>query len=188
MTIYAFTRDAGPADWPALAREFKIGDRVHRYQGHDLGLTTGDRRLAGVETIACTLDGTEPFFTVPADWLRDVTHRDAVVAALKANFFLEGNGHSITKPDFYTKNGFPEEFVNGVACDHKSDGSLRGTIFDDNGNPIRKVRGVYNLDMLRRVAGLIGADQFPPMTGRGFQAQALVINIKAKLAEITETA
>jgi hypothetical protein len=67
---YVFAQNAGPEDWVALPRQFKQGDTVHRFTGYDYGCARDDMQYAGVSSIACTLDGNPPFFTVPAKFLR----------------------------------------------------------------------------------------------------------------------
>jgi hypothetical protein len=71
QTYYVFSRDAGPEDWRALPRMFKMGDQVRRFTGHDYGLARDDMMYLGVETISCTEDedGGTPSFTVPCDYL-----------------------------------------------------------------------------------------------------------------------
>lgn len=70
-TIYKFTQDVGPNEWHPLPREFKVGDVVHRYSGYDYGCARDDWTMGKRSTIACSLDGGIPFFTVPVEWLQD---------------------------------------------------------------------------------------------------------------------
>ena len=70
MTEMTFNRACGPKDWSPLPRQFDAGDTVLRYPGYDYGCCADDRRLVGIETIACCLKPEGPFFTVPVDWLR----------------------------------------------------------------------------------------------------------------------
>lgn len=69
MTDLVFIRDAGPEDWSALPRKFVMGEIVQKFVGHTYGLDRDDMMYFGVETIPCTCDGREGFFTVPVDYL-----------------------------------------------------------------------------------------------------------------------
>lgn len=97
--------------------------------------------------------------------------------ALRKNFFLEGDGHGVYEPEFYIRNGFPEEFVQSLVHKHGGGSHFKEQI---DGDPNKIITGVYNLDMLYRVASLLGAKGSTKM-GRGFQARELVENIKAVL-------
>lgn len=68
---YFFRRMVGPTDWRALPRVFKAGEIVERFSGHTYGLDREDMMYLGVETIPCTTDGNEGFFTVPVTMLED---------------------------------------------------------------------------------------------------------------------
>lgn len=69
---YYFVTDI-PADrWPALPRDFKMGDEVELYTGHTYGLDRDDFIWLGISTVACTEgDPKTPFFTVPVTMLVD---------------------------------------------------------------------------------------------------------------------
>ena len=64
-----FIRDAGPEDWRALPRKFVMGEIVQKFVGHTYGLDRDDMIFLGKETIPCTCEGSEGFFTVPVEFL-----------------------------------------------------------------------------------------------------------------------
>ena len=72
MARYRFTRDVRCDEWPALPRDFAVGEVIHRYTGCDYGCAADDLRFGGVETVACSLDGGTPFFTVPVSLLEEI--------------------------------------------------------------------------------------------------------------------
>lgn len=112
----------------------------------------------------------------------DDFYRVRVVAALKKDFFLEEDGHTIFNAAYYIGRGFPQRFVHKYCRTFESDlgGHPKNNIFDDKMHIIPAVRGVYNLEMLWGVAKLVDADTKIAMevTGRGFMARALCHSIK----------
>jgi len=71
MTTYFFKKPVGPSDWSALPREFQAGEMVEKFSGHTYGLDRDDLIYLDRETIPCTCDGREGFFTVPVEFLED---------------------------------------------------------------------------------------------------------------------
>lgn len=71
MTVYRFSKAVGPKEWSPLPHKFKVGDVVHRYAGYDYGCARDDWTIGKRSTIACSLDGGTPFFTVPVEFLQD---------------------------------------------------------------------------------------------------------------------
>lgn len=67
---FTLSQDLTPSQWPALPRAFKTGEVLHKFTGHDYGCARDDMMYGGHETIACSLDGETPFFTVPVKYLR----------------------------------------------------------------------------------------------------------------------
>ncbi len=64
---YILTRDVTQSECPWLIRDFKNGEVVLPYEGITYGCISGDG-------VACSLDGSEPFFELPenaVDVLRD---------------------------------------------------------------------------------------------------------------------
>lgn len=59
-------------EWCALPHDFKKGDTIFEFTGHDYGCVRDDAVYGGVETVACSLEaGKNPFFTVPCAFLVD---------------------------------------------------------------------------------------------------------------------
>lgn len=68
-TKFSFAKAVGPDDWVALPRPFAAGESVVEFMGQDYGLVRDDLMYADRETVACSLDGEIPFFTVPVEFL-----------------------------------------------------------------------------------------------------------------------
>ena len=68
---FFFKHVADPSDWRALPRRFVAGDMVEKFTGHTYGLDRDDMMYGGQETVACTCEGHEGFFTVPVGFLED---------------------------------------------------------------------------------------------------------------------
>lgn len=101
--------------------------------------------------------------------------------ALDAGIII-GDGHSLYAPEFYEPFFTADElFEARLIQTHKSDGSHKGSIYDDNGAIIDEVQGVYNLNFLYWVSGQLGIEETPRANGRGSQAQELVRFIINKL-------
>jgi hypothetical protein len=68
---YFFKKPVGPSDWSALPRAFLAGEIVEKFMGHTYGLDRDDMMYGDRETIPCTCDGREGFFTVPVEMLEN---------------------------------------------------------------------------------------------------------------------
>jgi hypothetical protein len=86
---------------------------------------------------------------------------------------INGDGHGIYYPHFYTELGYPAEFVEKITTVEKSDGTYKGTIFGPDGNIVPEMVGVYSLNFHYAIAGVFGIDRHMDFNGRGFQAQAV---------------
>ena len=84
------------------------------------------------------------------------------------------SGHDILPADYYEKYFDVSHLVQTF----KSDGTHKGTIFV-NGEPVDELKGVYNLNFVDWLAGMIGLTyrDYGSYGGRGFQAQAIVRSI-----------
>lgn len=58
---------------------------------------------------------------------------------------------------------------------YESDGSFKGSIWDENGKPVKKVRAVYALDVVESVAHALGITS--ELRGRGFRCRGLCADI-----------
>lgn len=70
MIKYVFVRDVLEDEWGPLPQDFKKGDVIYRFSGHDYGCARDDAMYGGRETISCsTAYGVNPFFTVPVEFI-----------------------------------------------------------------------------------------------------------------------
>ena len=86
---------------------------------------------------------------------------------------VNGNGHDIFDEKIYTELGFDCEHL---CQEHTSGESHKETIFDDHGNVLTRVRGIYSLDFHRWLAeqcGLVCGEDYPPQMGRGSEARVI---------------
>ena len=88
---------------------------------------------------------------------------------------IHGDGHSIFPPAFYSTLVEVETLDRaGLVRTFRSDYSNpKTTIFDNAGNPIDSMTGVYNLDVLEWIANLVEVE-YVSMFGRGSQARSIV--------------
>ena len=80
--------------------------------------------------------------------------------------------------------GFDKAFVKKYTVVEKSGKHPKTWIFDSHGNKLKSIEGVYSLDFAYGIARDISADLTGAQSkmGRGFQAQALVIEFKKFIA------
>ena len=97
---------------------------------------------------------------------------------------ITGDGHTIFRPEFYAPHFTEDELRTAQLIQTlESDFSNpKSTIFDNDGNPVEKMDGVYNLNFLYWVAGINGVSNIRECFGRGSQAQAIVEAIQEALA------
>ena len=108
------------------------------------------------------------------------------VAALTENpELLDGDGHAILAPDYYTELGIPAEFLDGLEKTIKSNfKDHKQTIFV-NGEAVKSIKGIYNLDFLYRVASLLGVEHNAMNKyGRGSQAGVICSAVKSALPRL----
>jgi hypothetical protein len=86
---------------------------------------------------------------------------------------INGDGHGIYYPHFYTELGFPVEFIEKITTTEKSDGTYKGTIFGPDGNIVPEMVGVYSLYFHESIADMFDITEHDHMNGRGFRAQAV---------------
>lgn len=97
---------------------------------------------------------------------------------------LDVDPWTIYEPSRFINAGLPESFVNKFVRVFKSDTrDPKSTIFNDDGEVIKQLKGVYALDILWGIAREMGADTSEAETksGRGFIARCLKDAIKEKL-------
>lgn len=86
------------------------------------------------------------------------------------------SGHDIMNDTFYDK--FFD--VSHLVTTFKSDFSDHKSTLFVNGEPVKELKGIYNLSFLYWLAGEIGltSDDYGSYGGRGFQAQAIERSIR----------
>jgi hypothetical protein len=113
--------------------------------------------------------------------------RENLLAALRESRLmletLNGDGHGVYAPEWYTDRGWSAEMISGITFTHRSDGTYKGSIWREDGTMIAEIRGVYSLTFHEAVAEILGITDHEPMNGRGFRAQAVA---RAALAMIRE--
>jgi len=82
-TKFRFAKDVGPDDWVALPRPFAAGEGVVKFTGHDYECVRDDLMYGDRETVACSLDGDNPFFTVPVEFLLTEDGKHPLCAYMK---------------------------------------------------------------------------------------------------------
>ena len=84
--------------------------------------------------------------------------KSLIVKAIKTNLKeLDDSGHAIKDPEYYTDTlGLPKEFVERFIQKHySSKDDPKGMIFNDRGEVLAFLEGVYNLQILRHLASII---------------------------------
>ncbi len=107
----------------------------------------------------------------------DTEFNERVKAALLAGV-IEGDGHTLFAPDHYSPHfGVEELTAAGLVQKHKSNFNYaKSTIFGNDGQPLKALEAVYNLDFLYWIARKVGA-KGSDSNGRGSQAHDLVSHI-----------
>jgi len=97
--------------------------------------------------------------------------KEMVRAGLE-NGAIDGDGHTIVAPSYFKERGFdiPERLEQTQVS-----GSGKHQLFDNDGNAVDKVVGVWCLDFHYWIAGECGLThhEYGSYGGRGFQAQAI---------------
>ena len=108
------------------------------------------------------------------------------VAALTENpELLDGDGHAILAPDYYTELGIPAEFLDGLEKTIKSNFKDHKQTIYVNGEAVKSIKGIYNLDFLYRVASLLGLEHDAMhKDGRGSQAGVSCSAVKSALPRL----
>ena len=96
---------------------------------------------------------------------------------------IVGDGHTIFNPEFYAPHFSEAELRKAkLIHTHKSDTSdYKSTLFGKHGNPIEKLEGIYNLDFLYWLCGVLGIDSNNDYNGRGWQAEELARRIRSHI-------
>ena len=97
----------------------------------------------------------------------------------------DGDGWGIRYVSSYTDIGFHVDYIaNFVSV--VTDEDSKGGLFDNDGNPVKSLKGVWNLTFLRGLCADIGGDTEPggSKMGRGFAAREYGTSIIKRLEEI----
>jgi hypothetical protein len=98
------------------------------------------------------------------------------------DYQLEGDGWSVMKPDFFKEMGFNSEFVDHMT-NRRYSGTGKHALFDNDGNNVEYIDGVYYLDFLEVCAGIIKPGYSCDKIGRGWRARAALDAIKKVAVE-----
>lgn len=91
---------------------------------------------------------------------------------------VNGDGHGLYSVEFYTSKGWDSDFVAPMNRRHVSDGSVKGSMFDGNGNIIAEQVAVYSLDFHERLAVLLDVDGWTQFFGRGTTARFIAEQVR----------
>jgi|TARA_Y100000310_G_scaffold45214_1_gene42171 hypothetical protein len=97
---------------------------------------------------------------------------------------IGGDGWTIFRADAEMFSNLTDEIRERVTRVHKSDGSPKGSLWDDDGGIIPELLGIYALDLMWVLAEEVKADTTIAASkmGRGFASRALADAIVEKLA------
>jgi len=103
---------------------------------------------------------------------------------------IGGDGWTIFRADAEMFSNLTDEIRERVIRVHKSDGTPKGSLWDDDGEMIPELNGIYALDLMWVLAEEVRADTTiaESKMGRGFASRALADAIKEKLAPEKEEA
>ena len=88
------------------------------------------------------------------------------------NGAIDGDGHTIVAPSYFTERGF--DIPKWLEHTQWSGGG-KHQIYDNDGKPVEKIIGVWCLDFHYWIAEQCGltSNEYGSYGGRGFQAQAI---------------
>lgn len=109
--------------------------------------------------------------------LQTPSQREAIRKAVED---IGGDGHSIMRAEFFSDRGIDDEFVQRMSHTYSSDGSYKGSIWNDRGEMLAQSTGVYTLDFLRACHRIFKTPGSSKM-GRGFAARELTEQLLAVL-------
>jgi len=109
----------------------------------------------------------------------NMKYKELVFKALKKNFKgLIDSGHAIEDKAYYVDElGLPEEYVEQfVHRHHSSKDNPKGMIFNEAGERLEYLDGVYNLQILKHMAWMLNRNSKDyedglSSLGRGFEAK-----------------
>ena len=94
---------------------------------------------------------------------------------------INGDGHTIFKPEAFVKAGWPQKLVDEYTKTIQSNlNDPKECIFVE-GKVVKQLKGIYGLVLLDRINSALGLEGSTKL-GRGSQARELTENIKAHFA------
>lgn len=84
---------------------------------------------------------------------------------------INGDGWSIYSPDTFIQLGMTREQLEPYIEVHKSGKSPKEMIFNKEGQLVKKMEGIYGLDLLQGLLRELGLDHNCVSLGRGFRAR-----------------
>jgi hypothetical protein len=109
------------------------------------------------------------------DVIREDSSRDK-------EYQLEGDGWSVMEPHFFEEMGFNPEFVDYMTH-RKHSGTGKHSLFDNDGNNVKYIDGVYYLDLLEVCANIVEPKYSCDKMGRGWRARAALDAMRKAVAE-----
>jgi len=117
--------------------------------------------------------------------MKTSTLLETVVALTENPELLDSDGHAILAPDYYTELGIPAEFLDGLEKTIKSNFKDHKQTIYVNGEAVKSIKGIYNLDFLYRVASSLGVEHDAMNKyGRGSQAGVICSAVKSALPRL----
>lgn len=118
--------------------------------------------------------------------------RDEMILILRNNpkalEYIDGDGHTLYKPDALVAAGFPSSFIKEYTFVHKSDYSNpKYVIFGNDGNPVDEMSAVTALTLHYAVASsldLAEGRDYESYGGRGSQARAIAEAIRETIKDV----
>lgn len=88
------------------------------------------------------------------------------------------DGHTIYMPEKFTDVGLPAEVVEAFTENMKA-GEGKEAIFDNNGNPVKSMKGIHGLRVVEFIASCFDVSSWK--MGRGSRASHLIEQLQEKL-------
>lgn len=91
---------------------------------------------------------------------------------------INGDGHGLYSVEWYTSKGWESAYVAPLNVKHVSDGTVKGSMFDADGNIIKAQVAVYSLSFHYRIADIFGIDSHLRFFGRGTAARHIAEEVR----------
>jgi hypothetical protein len=104
----------------------------------------------------------------------DVVRKDS---EREEKYQLEGNGWEIMKPEYFVEMGFDERLVKTLT-DRTYSGEGKHALYDNDGNSVPYIDGVYYLNFLETCARIVEPNWGSDKMGRGYRAREALSAMK----------